>query len=671
MLSPRDMHFSRSHSLLRRHSASKLTRCQPVVLLWVLVGALYIFIYRTPCTSSSPKHHTLLNSVQDESGNSATDRIKKHASNSCIRIGILSAFPPQTGYTAKFAGGLYTNLASLVPSSSRVEVLAVDEKTLPLKYGPEVTVVMGKESEKEYVEAATYANKNLDIILCIHEDSIFGGEHGEFLFAFLHTLRLPVVYVLHAEGDPPLPYRAILEGVVHSATRVLVKEAGICLDLQVMNPPTMCNVLPLGLVGRPDKVLDLQNRAWRDLAARTLKYLQKDSTFRKKASCPAVTGWWPGTRQGVLKQGFTLMYSQDLGHRDCQLAVGPLLEVLSLPSVHPTMSVARASCAAIVRALSTGHLLFSRWLPPPHKVQAMVERSGQFFCTNGLFVLHGDLRSGAVFHTKPQEGLLFGRGVKYAGMFVEFTLAGQRHRVPVQDNISKWGHKVEFDRVTFQMTKCVALSRGRHVGEVTHMYTVKEGSQELQVTFNFTASADVEGGPVSDVAIITGMDYLSKLYPGLVYNRMYLYTRKEGDGRQGGQREDGQGQVELRSGQDPTETLYARSERAVQWHLLTDGAGHMGLFTVLQSSSLLQALEQRGNSDENYHYVFARYEVKDPVEQSFVICERRWLVGTVQLKHLADYNSVFENPPDFLGIDMEARDGHQKFLQFLNVSHYD
>eukprot|EP00897_Mesotaenium_endlicherianum_P008272 jgi/Mesen1/7473/ME000039S06694 len=789
-----------------------------------------------------------------------------------FRIGILSTYPSHAYSVGDYTVELYNSLVKLGYNSPAVEVIAIDGKRTPLAYASEVTVVIRREAEEDYEEAALYANRHLDVILCEHEFEFFGGQYGDFLFAFVHKLTIPIVYNLHTIPAPlTAQYIRHFEEILHTAAQVTVAMPSVCEDLQALGSQAPCTHIPHGVPTKPSKTLvrakladKMQGRrllvsaglaslnrglecmlealsevvnvvpaallvivgspeyplayaaelrttvarlhlaehvkiveaspsqeeqlslaewlslaevvvapyvdpdlvppgvlpmamgmgasviatesryakhlcehpatpghsqdpaacvlvpsgspgalaaaavklltqrsraagvrkaawrrtrdmAWPRVAAQrlvVLKRVHENDAVRVQVQrrvaaaagggngddkAAALTGWVQGLRQRVLSEGLALLRSSAVStfRQDPrappaprELTLEPLLEVLASP--YPRKGLSQAYCAAIVQALSAGGLLFARWLPAPQKLHVIVDARGRFFCSNRLLVLHGDLSSGAVFHNKPEGGLVFGKGVLYTGAVVEFTHQGQRHRVPVQGNVTHWGHKVANDKVTFKLVKNIVLPDGTLVGQVTQTYGVWEGLQEVHFSMNFTIAPAIVG--LGKVALVTAMDAMSKLHGGLVYDRLYTMGEDE--------------RLTTPSVRDPQAALFSRpgdDDMTLKWYALTNSFGDMGIFTVLVNATNFRSLDHQDYEEKEgrFNHVSGRYYYGDErLKGSFVIHERKWLVGTVQLDFIQDYDEIFYHDADYFGIDITTPKVLQKVLRGISIYHY-
>eukprot|EP00897_Mesotaenium_endlicherianum_P003227 jgi/Mesen1/2932/ME001754S01928 len=242
--------------------------------------------------------------------------------------------------------------------------------------------------------------------------------------------------------------------------------------------------------------------------------------------------WGRGARQALLAEGLARVRAYvDAGVRELNIA--QLVPTLELPT--RGRGLTHAYAARLVRALSKDGLTCARWLPARAAPAAAagsgggsaattshfwvtVDPNGRFFASNGLLVLHGDLAVGTVFHARPERGLIIGRGVLYSGSFARFLYGGVSHEVRLQEHVNDWGHDEVGRTVFLWFSSRLTSSDNTTIGTCTYTYQMTAGQQGLDVTVAFNVWPSVH---VPDVEIIVGMDYMSKIHKGLVFDRFY------------------------------------------------------------------------------------------------------------------------------------------------------
>lgn len=114
-----------------------------------------------------------------------------------MHIAIISSFPPKTCGVGEFCSDLVAELVKL-QEHPIVSIYAIDDTKNGYPYQSFVTRHFFYQDQSSYTSVAQEINaSSADICLVQHEFNLFGGEHNEYIFDLVESLRKPVVVVLH------------------------------------------------------------------------------------------------------------------------------------------------------------------------------------------------------------------------------------------------------------------------------------------------------------------------------------------------------------------------------------------------------------------------------------------------------------------------------------------
>ena len=118
--------------------------------------------------------------------------------SSTRRLLIISTYPPTLCGLATFSRALRYGLLDSGAAKS-VDVLAMLVLPgPPPDYGPEVKLVLRRDSPVQYVSAARWVNQQrYDAVLIQHEYGIFGGGDAAFLSPMLQAIQAPLLLTMH------------------------------------------------------------------------------------------------------------------------------------------------------------------------------------------------------------------------------------------------------------------------------------------------------------------------------------------------------------------------------------------------------------------------------------------------------------------------------------------
>ncbi len=117
-----------------------------------------------------------------------------------MRVHVISTYVPAKCGIAEYASDLVKALENI---GVKVNVIAVDQGVEHLTYPSNVSYVIKRDSERDYIEAAEYVNsEDADVVLVQHEYGIFGGRWGCHLLRFMEKVDAPLVTTLHTVIPP-------------------------------------------------------------------------------------------------------------------------------------------------------------------------------------------------------------------------------------------------------------------------------------------------------------------------------------------------------------------------------------------------------------------------------------------------------------------------------------
>lgn len=124
----------------------------------------------------------------------------------------LSTYPPTQCGLATFTRDLACAVSSWNAASAAV--IAVAQGGEKEEWPEEVTFVVRRNHELDYIKAAKIASDTADVVSIQHEFGIFGGKEGAFVLTFLKHLRKPAVVTLHTVLSHPDPQKhAIIQEI--------------------------------------------------------------------------------------------------------------------------------------------------------------------------------------------------------------------------------------------------------------------------------------------------------------------------------------------------------------------------------------------------------------------------------------------------------------------------
>lgn len=135
-----------------------------------------------------------------------------------LRIGIVSAYAPSTGPSARHARLLLDGLCA--PDLS-VYIVRVGQPAGTPSGGTEIVHDLTTEPDADEQAAAKVLNR-FDLVLIEHDFGVYGGPDGDQVLKLLNLLCVPVVTVAHAvPAHPSAAQHAVLADLARSGDAVV------------------------------------------------------------------------------------------------------------------------------------------------------------------------------------------------------------------------------------------------------------------------------------------------------------------------------------------------------------------------------------------------------------------------------------------------------------------
>ena len=168
-----------------------------------------------------------------------------------MKMLILSSYPPRECGIATFSKDIKNAIQSIFGSTLPIEVCALQNNNLFVKYSAEVTYVLNTNFVENYRLVAEKINARGDIgMVCIqHEFGLFGGDYGEYLLNFLVAINKPVLTVFHTVlPHPDSKRKKVVEAIVNLSKKIIVltHTSKEILTTHYGFLPSKINVIPHG-----------------------------------------------------------------------------------------------------------------------------------------------------------------------------------------------------------------------------------------------------------------------------------------------------------------------------------------------------------------------------------------------------------------------------------------
>jgi glycosyltransferase involved in cell wall biosynthesis len=184
-------------------------------------------------------------------------------------VAYVSTYPPRKCGIATFTAELVKSMSQLNKLKEQI-VIPVDGRRLFKSIYGKVQHKIGRDFVEDYSLMANFLNNStVNVVNLQHEFGIFGGEHGEYICAFLDRLKKPVSTTLHTvlpsfDRIKQSVFDRIVERssaiiVMNETTRSLVKHYGVP-DQKLKLIPHGCPDVPLVSSTKVKPILGLKNK---------------------------------------------------------------------------------------------------------------------------------------------------------------------------------------------------------------------------------------------------------------------------------------------------------------------------------------------------------------------------------------------------------------------------
>eukprot|EP00897_Mesotaenium_endlicherianum_P002170 jgi/Mesen1/1981/ME000147S01075 len=400
----------------------------------------------------------------------------------------------------------------------------------------------------------------------------------------------------------------------------------------------------------------VQGASWEDIAVRYTKIysrlLQQEggaATEGERESL-SISGWDAADlKQAALASAWTAL-SPELRSRKWRGPPSWHRRFVPL-SVHAVAAAAvdvhgpvgpPAAIALLTERFSHGPLLFSRWIPAaaapkdtsPESKWVDLYEFGQFYATNGLLTLYGNLARGRIVHAVLEEGLLFGYGVVCQfGITYSFEDSFYRAYIDKPEG-GTWGSN--------DLAVWISVPLKGSGDSVIGFYcvTLSFTPHSLALTAEHLVTA-AQGVKLERVEVTSKVHYDDELPR---HRHFYAFR--------GGTKVSSHAPLLL-----STDLIYDSSrDESFTWDVVTNRHGDHGLFTVLPNASAILryiTYEARQESADFLH-IDHRYVLQVPFQSSIRFTETKYMMSKIQVMSLEAYGQVFANDTEYAGFDLSS-----------------
>lgn len=144
-----------------------------------------------------------------------------------MKLAFIGTYPPQKCGIGTFTNNLLKSIAenlgydSLFPN---ISVIAVSDMEQSYNYPSEVTMVVNRNNQREYISAAKFINyNNFDACIVEHEFGIFGGESGVYILSLINRIEIPLIVTFHTViKEPDNIQKVIVQELAKKAFKIIV-----------------------------------------------------------------------------------------------------------------------------------------------------------------------------------------------------------------------------------------------------------------------------------------------------------------------------------------------------------------------------------------------------------------------------------------------------------------
>ncbi len=142
-----------------------------------------------------------------------------------MKIAYLGTYPPRECGIATFTYDLVSEINKKFNPRLKAEIIAMNDTGSLYNYGDEVKYQINQADVEDYITVAKNINEDEEISLVNvqHEFGLFGGDYGEYLIAFLESLKKPVIVTFHSVlPEPEKKQRNVVRAIAERSKALIV-----------------------------------------------------------------------------------------------------------------------------------------------------------------------------------------------------------------------------------------------------------------------------------------------------------------------------------------------------------------------------------------------------------------------------------------------------------------
>jgi glycosyltransferase involved in cell wall biosynthesis len=144
-----------------------------------------------------------------------------------MKLAFIGTYPPQKCGIGTFTNNLLKSIAenlgyeNLFPN---ISVIAMSDMEQDYNYPSEVTMVVNRDNQRDYLSAAKYINyNNFDACIIEHEFGIFGGESGVYILSLVNRIEIPLMVTFHTViKEPTHIQKVIVQELAKKSHKIIV-----------------------------------------------------------------------------------------------------------------------------------------------------------------------------------------------------------------------------------------------------------------------------------------------------------------------------------------------------------------------------------------------------------------------------------------------------------------
>lgn len=157
-----------------------------------------------------------------------------------MKIGFVSTYLSRECGIATFTRSVYTSMIHPGNKGTRDGfIVALNDPGHEYDYPSDVKFVIREKEVQDYLDAASYINKNADICSIQHEFNIFGGDDGVYLLSLMNNLTVPAITTFHTIlKEPSVSQKYIIQEISKMSQKVIaMSNLGIDILTSVYSIP--------------------------------------------------------------------------------------------------------------------------------------------------------------------------------------------------------------------------------------------------------------------------------------------------------------------------------------------------------------------------------------------------------------------------------------------------